>query len=75
VVWAKGINKTFSLFNGFAYNREITVRILQLSGPLIFQMAISVASWFFFYLLIEHHGQTSLAISNVMRNVLVFWRV
>jgi putative MATE family efflux protein len=75
VVWAKAINKTFSLFKGFTYNREITVRILQLSGPLIFQMAISVASWFFFYLLIEHHGQTSLAISNVMRNVFGFFGV
>ncbi|HZH36094.1 MAG TPA: MATE family efflux transporter, partial [Flavisolibacter sp.] len=29
----------------------------------------------FFYLLIEHHGQTSLAISNVMRNVFGFFGV
>jgi Na+-driven multidrug efflux pump len=75
VVWTKGINRSFSLFQGFAYNREITVRILQLSGPLIFQMALSIASWFFFYLLVEHHGQTSLAISNVMRNVFGFFGV
>ncbi len=48
---------------------------MNLSGPLIFQMAISIVSWFFFYLLIEHHGQTSLAISNTMRNVFGFFGV
>jgi putative MATE family efflux protein len=69
VIRAKGISKQFSLFHQFAYNKEITWRILELSGPLIFQMVISIASWFFFYVLIEHHGQTSLAISNTMRNV------
>jgi MATE family multidrug resistance protein len=75
VVQAKGISKQFSLFNGFRYNKEITGKILQLSGPLIFQMAISVVSWFFFYVLVEHHGQTSLAISNTMRNVFGFFGV
>ncbi len=75
VIKAKGINREFSLFKGFSYNREITLRILELSGPLIFQMAISIVSWFFFYVLVEHHGQTSLAISNTMRNVFGFFGV
>lgn len=75
VVKAKGISKQFSLFHQFRYNKEIAQRILELSGPLIFQMIISISSWFFFYLLIEHHGQTSLAISNTMRNVFGFFGV
>jgi len=75
VVQAKGIGKQFSLFKAFAYNKDICWRILTLSGPLIFQMVISIVSWFFFYLLIEHHGQTSLAISNTMRNVFGFFGV
>ena len=75
VVKARGITQQFSLFNGFRYNKEITLKILQLSGPLIFQMAISVISWFFFYVLVEHHGQTSLAISTTMRNVFGFFGV
>jgi putative MATE family efflux protein len=75
VVNAHGITRQFSLFTGFAYNRAVAVTILQLSGPLIFQMAISIVSWFFFYLLVEHHGQTPLAISNVMRNVFGFFGV
>jgi Na+-driven multidrug efflux pump len=75
VIKAKGITRQFSLFAGFAYNKAVTLTILKLSGPLIFQMAISIISWFFFYLLIEHHGQTPLAISNTMRNVFGFFGV
>ena len=75
VVRANGISRQFSLFAGFAYNKIITKTILKLSGPLIFQMAISIVSWFFFYLLVEHHGQTPLAISNTMRNVFGFFGV
>ena len=33
------------------------------------QFSISVASWEFFYILIEHHGTQPLAISNIMRNM------
>jgi len=36
---------------------------------LIFQLAVSLISWEFFYILIEHHGQEALAISNIMRNI------
>jgi multidrug resistance protein, MATE family len=39
------------------------------SAPLIFQHAISIISWEFFYILIEHHGQRDLSISNTMRNI------
>lgn len=75
VVQAQGISKEFSLFKGFAYNRVISLKILVLSGPLIFQMALSIITWFFFYVLVEHHGQRSLAISNTMRNVFGFFGV
>ena len=75
VVHWMGISRQFSLFKSFRYNKEISLRILQLSGPLIFQMAISIMSWFFFYLMVEHHGQQPLAVSNIMRNVFGFFGV
>ncbi|HVF97364.1 MAG TPA: MATE family efflux transporter, partial [Flavisolibacter sp.] len=62
VVKSMGISRHFSLFNRFRYNKEISLTIVHLSGPLVFQMAVSVVSWFFFYLLVEHHGQTDLAV-------------
>jgi multidrug resistance protein, MATE family len=49
--------------------------ILAQSSPLIFQHAISIISWELFYILIEHHGQRSLAISNTMRNIFGFFGV
>jgi Na+-driven multidrug efflux pump len=32
-------------------------------------LAVSLISWEFFYILVEHHGQEALAISNIMRNI------
>jgi len=69
VIWRKGISKRFALFNSFKWNLPIVKQILSISIPLIFQLAVSLISWEFFYILIEHHGQEALAISNVMRNI------
>jgi putative MATE family efflux protein len=69
VIWRKGISKRFALFSHFKWNGVIVKQILSISTPLIFQLAVSLISWEFFYILIEHHGQEALAISNVMRNI------
>lgn len=69
VIWRKGISRRFSLFSHFTWNAAIIKQILSISTPLIFQLAASLISWEFFYILIEHHGQQALAISNIMRNV------
>ena len=69
VIHYKGIGKRFSLFSSFKYDAPIASSILKQSWPLIFQNAISVISWEFFYILIEHHGERDLSISNAMRNI------
>lgn len=69
VIHSKGISKRFSLFSSFKLSRQYSRSILSISVPLIFQLAISVISWEFFYILVEHHGQTALAVSSIMRNV------
>ncbi|MCH5687396.1 hypothetical protein LWM68_25905 [Niabella sp. W65] len=33
------------------------------------QFVLSVSAWLLFYVLIEHHGERELAISNTMRNI------
>lgn len=73
VIRRKGISKQFSLFQNFRYDPAIVKSIVNISGPLAFQHAISIISWFFFYLLVEHHGPTSLAVSNTMRNIFGFF--
>lgn len=69
VIHFKGITKRFSVFNHLKWEPERAKSILSLSLPLMFQLAISITSWEFFYILIEHHGQLALAVSNVMRNI------
>jgi len=69
VIRIKGISKQLQLFNDFRFDAKIAKLILTQSAPLIFQYAISVTSWEFFYIMVEHHGQRDLAISNTMRNI------
>ena len=75
VIHIKGISKRFSLYRGFTYDAPNTRLILVQSSPLIVQHAISIISWIFFYILIEHHGKRDLAISNTMRNIFGFFGV
>jgi MATE family multidrug resistance protein len=73
VISAKGISKRFALLKNIHWDKTNAKSILNLSGPLIFQSAISIISWIFFFILIEHHGKTSLAVSNTMRNLFGFF--
>ncbi len=75
VIHWKGFHKIFSLYQHRNFDKPVTKLILVQSSPLIFQYAISIISWQFFYILIEHHGQRDLAISNTMRNIFGFFGV
>lgn len=70
VIEFKGISKQFSLYRQVKLNLADCRLILQQSSPLIFQYVISIVSWEFFYILIEHYGSRDLAISNTMRNII-----
>ncbi len=65
----KGLHARFHLFSYLRYSKELTRLILRISAPLIGQFSISLISWLVFYILIEHHGERALAVSNVMRNI------
>jgi MATE family multidrug resistance protein len=69
VIRVNGIHKQLMLYNNKALDIANMKLILFQSSPLIFQYVISMASWEFFYILIEHHGQRDLAISNALRNI------
>lgn len=69
VIRWKGISQRFGLFREFGWNRENSALIISMSAPLMFQHAISIISWQYFFLLIEHHGAMALKVSNVMRNI------
>jgi len=69
VIHRKGIHRTFSFFEQTRIDSQTMRLILVQSSPLIIQFAISIMSWEYFYILIEHHGARALAISNTMRNI------
>jgi len=81
VIHRKGISRRFSLYKHFGFHKDISKLILVQSSPLIFQHAISIMSWIFFYILVERHGfraghsNRDLAISNTMRNLFGFFGV
>jgi putative MATE family efflux protein len=65
-----GIKNTFKLFKPRSLDFSLCKVILKQSSPLILQYAISILSWEYFYILVEHYGALELAISNTMRNIL-----
>ncbi|MFM9911219.1 MAG: MATE family efflux transporter [Chitinophagaceae bacterium] len=69
VIFKKGISKRFKLFKKFNWDPDNLRLLLNMSSPLIFQHAISIMSWEYFFLMIDKHGEMALAISNTMRNV------
>ncbi len=69
VIHVRGLNKTFGLFDTMTWDMSVIKLILVQSSPLILQYAISIMSWEYFYVLVEHHGARALAISNTMRNI------
>lgn len=69
LIFIRKLNLRFRLFALMQYNRVLSNLILNISAPLIGQFSISLITWLLFYILIEHHGERALAISNVMRNI------
>ncbi len=69
VIKYNGFGRQLQLYKKWTFDRNTSRLILQQSGPLIFQFVISITSWEFFYILIEHHGSLDLAVSNTMRNI------
>jgi MATE family multidrug resistance protein len=69
IIHAKGLHRSFAFFDEISWDKATAKLILTQSSPLIAQYAISIMTWEYFYFLIEHHGSTALAVSNVMRNI------
>ena len=69
VIHVKGVSRELQLYRNWRFDAPASRLIVVQSSPLVFQYTISIATWVFFYILVEHHGRQSLAISNTMRNI------
>lgn len=73
VIHFQKIGARFELFKNFSYRKDYIELILIQSSPIMIQYMISIISWEFFYILIEHRGEQALAVSNAMRNIFGFF--
>lgn len=73
VIHYQKIGARFELFKTFEIKWNYIKLILQQSSPIMMQYMISIISWEIFYILIEHRGEQSLAVSNSMRNIFGFF--
>ncbi|MFM1929169.1 MAG: hypothetical protein RL387_497 [Bacteroidota bacterium] len=73
VIHYQKIGERFELFKRFSFKWDYVQLILVQSMPIMAQYMISIISWEFFYILIEHRGEQSLAVSNSMRNIFGFF--
>jgi putative MATE family efflux protein len=73
VIHYQKIGARFELFKHFSFKWPYIKLILVQSAPIMMQYMISIISWEFFYILIEHRGEQALAVSNAMRNIFGFF--
>ena len=73
VIHYQKIGARFSLFKNWEVKPNYIKLIFKQSSPLMMQYMISIISWEFFYILIEHKGELALAVSNSMRNIFGFF--
>ena len=73
VIHYQKIGSRFELFKSFTAKWDYIKLILVQSAPIMMQYMISIISWEFFYILIEHRGEQALAVSNSMRNIFGFF--
>lgn len=76
VIYFKGISRRFSLFQEFRWSKQNAGLISSISAPLMFQHAVSIISWYFFFILVERNANiTDQGISNTMRNIFGFFGI
>lgn len=61
----------YNLFRFVNISFKQMMAILKISVPMMMQSFISLSVWFVFFLFIEKLGETSLAVSNIIRSVFV----
>lgn len=75
VLYQRKLPKEYNLFRFLKPNLKLFGNMVSLSLPLVFQQVISIFTWFIFFLLIEHRGEASLAVSNIIKSLYIFWAI
>ena len=61
----------YGMFSFLGFSMSKLRNIVRIAVPIMMQMFLSLAVWFVFFLLIEKLGESALAVSNIIRSILV----
>jgi len=61
--------RKYRLFNWNGFNPKLLGKMLGISGFMMIQQFLAVATWFIFFLAIEHQGERPLAVTNLVRSM------
>ena len=61
--------KTYMLFCFHKFEGWLIKSILKLAFPTMIQKLLSIGTWFIFFIMVEHMGETPIAISGIIRSV------
>ena len=70
-----GFAKKYFLIVKVAWDNSLFNNMLKLSYPLVFQYMLTIVTWFGFFVIIEHRGEHSLAVSNVIKTIYIFFGI
>ncbi|WP_421920052.1 MATE family efflux transporter [Marinifilum sp.] len=63
--------RKYKLFSFPKIDKELYVRLLKVSFPMMIQNFLALSCWFVFFLFVEKMGERELAISNIIRSIYV----
>ena len=67
--WCRVDKKKYGMFHLTRFRPKLLLHILNISVWTMLQMFVSVTTWFFFFVAVEHLGERQLAISNIVRSI------
>lgn len=59
----------YNLLRVFDFSSKLLKRVLTMSVWTMIQALLALSTWFLFFIMIEHLGERSLAIANIIRNI------
>lgn len=66
-------HKQFQLYRFERWNWVLILKNISLGYPTMFQYLMSLGSWFMFFIIIEKLGSEALAVSNILRSLLLLF--
>lgn len=61
--------RPYNLLRAFDFSAKLLKRVLGMSVWTMIQALLALSTWFLFFVMIEHLGERSLAIANIIRNI------